>query len=150
MNAISNRTRKWLQQRILVYAVKEDVDGPFNPEVASDVQIANGAPEFRKAILEGIQAKEISIPLDDVDELARRAASEAYVVRGFNEAWLRGEITEKELRRFPLYSNYCEYYERSLRVLALAWDIAGIALEQTEPPARLTKLRFLSRQNPER
>jgi hypothetical protein len=70
-----------------------------------------------------------------VDELARRAASEAYVVRGFNEAWLRGEITEKDLRKFPLYSNYREYYERSLRVLALAWDIAGIALEQMEPPA---------------
>jgi hypothetical protein len=135
MNAISKRTRKWLQQRILVYAVKEDVDGPFNPEVASDVQIAKAAPEFRKAILEGIQAKEISIPQDDVDELARRAASEAYVVRGFNEAWLRGEITEKDLRKFPLYSNYREYYERSLRVLALAWDIAGIALEQMEPPA---------------
>jgi hypothetical protein len=135
MNAISRETRKWLEQRILVFVVKEDVNGPFNPEVNGDVYIANSAPEFREAILEGIRAKEIFIRLEDVDELARRAASEAYVVRGFNEAWLRGEITEKDLRKFPLYSSYCEYYERSLRVLALAWDIAGIAAEHMEPPA---------------
>jgi hypothetical protein len=135
MNAISRKTHKWLQQRILVYAVKEDVNGPFSPEVNRDVQIANSAPEFRKAILEGIQAKEIFVPLDDVDELARRAASEAYVVRGFNEAWLSGEITKKDLRKFPLYSSYREYFERSPRVWALALDIAGIAAEQMESPA---------------
>jgi hypothetical protein len=135
MNAISPETRKWLEQRILVFVVKEDVNGPFSPEVNGDVYIANSAPEFREAIREGIKAKEIFIPLEDVDELARRAASEAYVVRGFNEVWLRGEITDKDLRKFPLYSSYREYFERSPRVLALAWDIAGIAAEQMEPPA---------------
>jgi hypothetical protein len=135
MNAISRKTHKWLQQRILVYAVKEDVNGPFSPEVNRDVQIANSAPEFRKAILEGIQAKEIFIPLDDVDELARRTASEAYIVRGFNEAWLRGEIAKKDLKKFPFYSSYREYFERSPGVLAMAWEIAGVAAEQLEPPA---------------
>lgn len=135
MNTISPELRTWLEQRILVFAVKEDVNGPFDPEANGDVYIANSAAEFREAILEGIKAKEIFIPLEDVDELARRAASEAYVVRGFNEAWLRGEITEKDLRKIPLYSSYCEYFGRSLRVLALAWDIAGLAAEHMEPPA---------------
>ena len=120
MNAISRKTRKWLEQRILVFAVKEDVNGPFTPEINGDGYITNSAPEFRQAILEGIKAKEIFIPLEDVDELARRAASEAYVIRGFNEAWLRGEITEKDLRKFPLYATYREYFERSPRVWALA------------------------------
>jgi hypothetical protein len=85
---------------------------PFQPEANGDLYIANSAPEFRQTILEGIHAKTISVPLEEVDELARRASSEAYVVRGFKEAWLSGEITEKDLKKFPFYCNYREYFEK--------------------------------------
>ena len=134
MNAISRKTQKWLEQRILVFVVREDANGPFTPEINGDVYITNSAPEFRQTILERIQAKAISVPLEDVDELARRAASEAYVVRGFNEAWLSGEITEKDLKKFPFDCNYREYFERSPRVWALALDIAFNAGEPIEDP----------------
>ena len=62
MNGLSPETCKWLERQVLVFAVNEDVKGPFSPEANGDLYIANSAPVFRKAILEGIKRRKYSFP----------------------------------------------------------------------------------------
>jgi hypothetical protein len=117
---------------ILELALTEDVTGPFCAQVVRDEYIARLSSRLREPVVQELHKVGIAVSDGQLAEICRLAASEAFVVRGLNEARLEGEISLGDLRHLPLYRTYRNYFEPTPDMVARAFGIAISAAAAVE------------------
>lgn len=113
VRSFSTKTERWLETQILAFAIAEDMSGKPCNNGDQDNYIFHSAPRFRNIVLDAIWIGNLTIALDEVDELCRHAATKALKLRSLKVAYDKGQISRQKLKKFPEYKKYREYLEQA-------------------------------------
>ena len=128
---ISPEIRKLLPKPILDFVLLEDLTGPLCLHVKREEYVEESAERLRDPLLQSLRDGGITATDDQMKEVCRRAASEAFIVRGLNEARIVGEISIEQIRELPFYALYKDYFEQTPETMKRALNLAFAAVQST-------------------
>jgi hypothetical protein len=115
----SDEIKQWLAVRILGLLMAQDMEGRPSAAVTKDQYIQESAGRIRSHVIQAIRIGDISIRQEQIDELCKLAATEAYAVRSLKEARASGRISKRKMRRLPLYRRYQDFLDDSPKLLEI-------------------------------
>jgi len=128
---ISPEIRKLLPTAILDFVLVEDLTGPACLHVERGEYVKQLAERLREPLLKLTGDAGITVTEEQMAEVCRLAASEAFVIRGLNEARIVGEIPIEQIRELPFYNLYKEYFEQTPEIMERALELAFAAVQST-------------------
>jgi hypothetical protein len=115
---------------ILELVLMQDATGPSCYQVVREEYVAQLAASLHEPVVRALQQARIGVSDDNLTEICRLSAGEAFVLRGLNEARITGEISIKDIRRVPFYRTYQDYFEQSPEIVARGVEIRTAVAKQ--------------------
>jgi len=123
--------RKLLPKPILELVLLEDLTGPPFLHAERGEYNKHLAERLREPLLKLTRDAGITVSDEQMAEVCRLAASEAFVIRGLNEARIVGEIPIEQIRELPFYALYKDYFEQTPEIMERALNLALAAFQST-------------------
>jgi len=121
--------RKLLPKPILDLVLLEDLIGPSCLRAKRGEYDKHLAERLREPLLKLTRDAGITVTDEQMAEVCRLAASEAFVIRGLNEARIVGEIPIEQIRELPFYTLYKDYFEQTPEIMERALYLALAAFQ---------------------